>query len=60
MSFHRMYALKGFFGDTGSEGDVTLESLLPNNAGIYYKGNAESDMDFVNFESSAEGALQEE
>ena len=67
MSFHRRYALRGFFGNsgsdenTGSDGEVTLESLLPDNAGIYYKGNAESVMDesTMNFEGNAVGALSE-
>jgi len=66
MSFHRRYALRGFFGnsgsdgDTGSDGEVTLESLLPDNAGIYYQVNAKSDTDFPKFETDAVGAVEEE
>ena len=67
MSFHRRYALRGFFGDsgsnkdTGSDEEVTLESLLPDNAGIYYKGKAESEseMESLVFESNAVGVLSE-
>jgi hypothetical protein len=49
-----LYALceKGMGG--GSDGSITL----PDNAAIYYKGNA-ADNSIMNFESSAVGVLQE-
>ena len=63
MNFHRIYALKGFFGSDGNSEseDAGGGFELPENARLYYVGAAESEisMDALSFESGAVGELQE-